>query len=567
MASQDALRDALQAFNDASGIQTCVPATATEVFKITEEANTKLQGSSPNPVKFSKKLYSCLESISRFTSICDNFIQSDPTITSLIWGCLKFLLQGAIQFTNYLEKLGDMFQEFGPFFPVVSGYESVFETSDIVRGAVIFLYADIVRFCARAVEVLKNNPRTLILSTLFKPFERDYLQILSSYRAHRDELLAAAFLAVQQNAKQERSLADAARVAAEKDRQAARKERKAAEKEREKAERAKEELRIEIERHEKERLEASSERVAANEATDSEDKLRSRKRPRYDGFASLQSSQSNSSMTDPAPECSVSPIGIAQREVPPLHLPRDFSTPLSSSGRAPIPVPSSLETISDVVPSPNEPLQIPRASPEAEKTRRNEILRAWNFLNNTRSKQGVFYHLGPPPSWPVESGGGLQESSSNMKDPVLEKYTDQDMKTDNHASTTIHNGNGHTSQETGTQNNPSSTMEFDNDATDAGIFGESQNSDTLSVASSEFASQEQGIEGTTGPASSGPDNNGNTACPQGQDPVAHPSLNQSSSSRNRKAAYIAARADSYDAWASMSLVSAGNNHTEEEIEL
>ncbi|KAL2802633.1 beta-lactamase-like protein [Aspergillus granulosus] len=35
----------------------------------------------------------------------------------------------------------------------------------------------------------------------------------------------------------------------------------------------------------------------------------------------------------------------------------------------------------------------------------------------------------------------------------------------------------------------------------------------------------------------------------------------------RRAAYLAAREDSYEAWASVSLVSAGNNHTDEEVEL
>ena len=39
------------------------------------------------------------------------------------------------------------------------------------------------------------------------------------------------------------------------------------------------------------------------------------------------------------------------------------------------------------------------------------------------------------------------------------------------------------------------------------------------------------------------------------------------SARNRRTAYLAARADSFDAWSFVSLVSAGNNHTEQEIEL
>jgi hypothetical protein len=50
-------------------------------------------------------------------------------------------------------------------------------------------------------------------------------------------------------------------------------------------------------------------------------------------------------------------------------------------------------------------------------------------------------------------------------------------------------------------------------------------------------------------------------------PLAHPPLVRKESSLRRRAAYLAAREDSYEAWASVSLVSAGNNHTEEEIEL
>lgn len=46
-----------------------------------------------------------------------------------------------------------------------------------------------------------------------------------------------------------------------------------------------------------------------------------------------------------------------------------------------------------------------------------------------------------------------------------------------------------------------------------------------------------------------------------------PFVRRESSIRNRMVAYAAAREDSYDAWAAMSLTSAGNNHTEEEVEL
>lgn len=50
-----------------------------------------------------------------------------------------------------------MFEELGQFFPVVSEYETIFESSYTVRAAVLHLYTDVVHFFTRAVKFLKRK--------------------------------------------------------------------------------------------------------------------------------------------------------------------------------------------------------------------------------------------------------------------------------------------------------------------------------------------------------------------------------------------------------------------------
>ncbi|KAL4884628.1 hypothetical protein BJY04DRAFT_215092 [Aspergillus karnatakaensis] len=291
-----ALTNALRDFAQTAGLPAGItPASPSEVFQITEDANKKFLSSSSS-AGFSQKLSPCLQTIARFSPVVDSLTQFDPSPSSLVWGSLKLLLQGALQYASYLEKLGEMFEEFGQFFPVVEEYEEIFKTSDVVQLAVVHLYTNLVQFFTRAVRFLKKKPRDLIFRTIVKPFEHDYSQILRNYQNHRSELQAVAIAAMEKNARQERQLAEAARSAAteerkqaQEERQHALRERQAAEEERRKAgeeraaaaaerkdslaerqraEAAREDLRKEIEDQGQERNEALVERITAQKSRD-----------------------------------------------------------------------------------------------------------------------------------------------------------------------------------------------------------------------------------------------------------------------------------------------------------
>ncbi|GIC94060.1 putative DNA repair protein [Aspergillus udagawae] len=256
-----------------------------------------------------------------------------------------------------------------------------------------------------------------------------------------------------------------------------------------------------------------------------DEELRSRKRIRY-ADDSTQSTQQSISMD-------------ASIDRSPVVMPNTSESQAQAHPCRTTILPSSLETAPDAATNPNpkdpspRPLPIPKSSPETSKAKRNEIRRAWHFLHAERPHHPEIDLGALPSSWPTaeEDGFHLQQGESSE-----------------------------TGDETRapTQDN----MHYDTDNEDD--IPNSQATNTLSISSSAFASQDQPV-GTL--QQDGPGDVDVDMPPSEGAPGLPQTLNRSSSSRARRAAYLAARADSYDAWASMGLVSAGDNHNMEEAEL
>ncbi|GES61483.1 DNA repair protein [Aspergillus terreus] len=192
--------------------------------------------------------------------------------------------------------------------------------------------------------------------------------------------------------------------------------------------------------------------------------------------------------------------GDDSHPVPPVAIPS------SSEG---IPNPSSLETIDNPV-DVNLPIAV-SAAPERDHTKRRGLRRAWDVLAASRADNVL---LAPLP-W--------TDGSTSLPEENQDTHTQDEQCADTYSKDE-------------TEESPSQT---------------------LSISSSAFASQEKQ-----------PNEDPHDGFPDTNTPVDDtPSLQRSTSARTRRAAYLAARADSYEAWAAMSLVSAGNNHAEEEIEL
>ncbi|KAL4973486.1 hypothetical protein BDW66DRAFT_101778 [Aspergillus desertorum] len=265
---------------------------------------------------------------------------------------------------------------------------------------------------------------------------------------------------------------------------------------------------------------------------------------------------------------------------------------------------------------------IPTPSPSAAKARRDTIRQAWHQLNDARKSQGNHFYLGSlPSSWSTngenprisfsfaEAQNSTEFSSSSQVTAINEPIAGRDNTPHSRFQfrTTVRPGEPPLPTSTSARRvnvnkaihstNPGSDtktiLETDNDnGSDTSTEREHERNQQQSISSSTFASQSQiqsqlaeyledetiseeenisddghglgHLHAHPGPASQLDSMLGTNNQPQGR----HLFLaRRESSIRNRRAAYEAAREDSYDAWAGMSLVSAGNNHTEEEIEL
>ncbi|GIK02338.1 hypothetical protein Aspvir_006387 [Aspergillus viridinutans] len=258
-----------------------------------------------------------------------------------------------------------------------------------------------------------------------------------------------------------------------------------------------------------------------------DEELRSRKRLRYEEDHSTQST-----------EQSISIDASIDRSL--VVMPNTSEPQAQAHPRRTSILPSSLETAPDAATNPNpkepspRPLPIPTSSPETAKAKRNEIRRAWHFLHAERPHHPEIDLGALPSSWPT-----AEEDEFHLP----------------------HRESSETGDETHTPTQDN--MHYDTGNKDD--MPNSQATNTLSISSSAFASQDQ----TLGPLQQDGSGDVDVDIPPSSEraPGRSRTLNRSSSSRARRAAYLAARADSYDAWACMGLVSAGDNHSMEETEL
>ncbi|KAH2316420.1 hypothetical protein KXV47_001110 [Aspergillus fumigatus] len=260
-----------------------------------------------------------------------------------------------------------------------------------------------------------------------------------------------------------------------------------------------------------------------------DEELQSRKRARYED----DSTQSTQQFISVDASIDGSPTVMPNAGEPEVQARRRPTTTLSS----PETVPDATIDLKVKKASP-QPLPIPTSTPEAAKAKRNEIRRAWHFLRAEGSHHPEIELGALPSSWPTPEEDGFHLPNR---------------------------GSSETGDETRTRTQDNMQFAHDHDDDNEDDMPNSQVTATLSISSSAFASQEQ----TLGPLQQdGPFDVGVDIPLSSEGAPGRPrTLGRSSSSRARRAAYLAARADSYDAWACMGLVSAGDNHSMEETEL
>ncbi|KAI5777080.1 hypothetical protein EDC01DRAFT_432200 [Geopyxis carbonaria] len=137
--------------------------------------------------RLSKRLSPCVEQLQRFTAVVTICIQSDPQLSSLIWGGLKFLLQLASEFQEFFEKLIRTIEQMTKVIPDYQIYLDRFSTDDSLCQHLVSIYVDIIGFWRQATQIFlkpSQDPRSnvsVICSIAWRPFDSRFKEIVTRF--------------------------------------------------------------------------------------------------------------------------------------------------------------------------------------------------------------------------------------------------------------------------------------------------------------------------------------------------------------------------------------------------
>ncbi|MCJ1344810.1 hypothetical protein MMC31_003013 [Peltigera leucophlebia] len=142
--------------------------------------------------KCAEKVDKSLRILNQFLASIAIAIQSNPDISSLIVGGLKFILDLAVKYVTFFKKLTDMIDELFGYLATLREFDCGSGSSDLVRKTVSDVYGDLLDFC-RQVRLLfldkQGQSRRYISVILFlrvqwEPFEAQFGKVSSSFRYH-----------------------------------------------------------------------------------------------------------------------------------------------------------------------------------------------------------------------------------------------------------------------------------------------------------------------------------------------------------------------------------------------
>lgn len=176
--------------------------------------NTHKQSSSFRPQ--AERLSNFLNLLNRFMRGIAIGIQAYPGISSLVVGAVRIVIDLAIDFVTFFNRLADMLCQFENYLGPLASYAEVSQDSAPVQETIANVYGDLLDFCqkARCVFVNTNGDTRkftslrLFLRQQWEPFEAAFASIKTDMHHHLDVLhhsVQALQLNDNQEAKQERS--------------------------------------------------------------------------------------------------------------------------------------------------------------------------------------------------------------------------------------------------------------------------------------------------------------------------------------------------------------------------
>ncbi|MCJ1348209.1 hypothetical protein MMC31_006440, partial [Peltigera leucophlebia] len=142
--------------------------------------------------KCAEKVDKSLRILNQFLASIAIAVQSNPEVSSLIVGGLRFIVDLAVNYVTFFMKLTDMIDELFGYLATLQEFDCGPDSSNLVRKTVGDVYGDLLDFC-RQVRLLfvdkKGQPHrhvsvVLFLRVQWEPFEIRFGKVSSSFRYH-----------------------------------------------------------------------------------------------------------------------------------------------------------------------------------------------------------------------------------------------------------------------------------------------------------------------------------------------------------------------------------------------
>ncbi|KAH6717311.1 hypothetical protein BKA61DRAFT_321465 [Leptodontidium sp. MPI-SDFR-AT-0119] len=115
-----------------------------------------------------------VEGLLQYTSAVDVMIQADPTVSALLYGGAKLVLQLANGYTKYFEQIVQMMADIGVQLQYFHIYSQEFSNDKYMCGVLFNSYRDILLFWRDASKILNQRGKRFLGSGLLIPFNERY---------------------------------------------------------------------------------------------------------------------------------------------------------------------------------------------------------------------------------------------------------------------------------------------------------------------------------------------------------------------------------------------------------
>ncbi|KAK6511002.1 hypothetical protein TWF506_010088 [Arthrobotrys conoides] len=159
--------------------------------------------------RYGDRIQPLLNALHQFTGTVDVMIQSNPEISSLVWGTVRFFMTIAMAHNSYFESISNFLNDIGKLCPLIEKFNDLLPDPDL-QDAVCRFYSIVINLFTKIVAVFqKKGFKAFIKATLgslkgeFKEFEVQlernrayvdgYIRLASERAHHRDRQSGAHF--------------------------------------------------------------------------------------------------------------------------------------------------------------------------------------------------------------------------------------------------------------------------------------------------------------------------------------------------------------------------------------